>query len=154
MRQREFLHVDPSFFSPFSLLSKEFEKEVNANPVMPQLLETDDAFLASYDIPGVNSSEINIEIEEDLIIIFAERKNPFDKTGKLVKKYSQSFLLPKNADLEKISAHYENGVLSLTIPKLEDQKHKKKIQVITGEKPKNWASFLNFGKRENENVIN
>ena len=117
-------------------------------------METDEAFLASLDIPGVNFSDINIELEDNRLTISAERKNPFGRNGESVKKYSQTLTLPKNIEEEKINAHYENGVLSLTLPKMADHKYKKKIQVLTGPKPKTWSNFLNFKKSETENVVN
>ena len=158
MRQRTILTFEEQPFSPFASLARELnrelEKEMYQDYGAPQFLETEEAFLASLDIPGVNFSDINIELEDNRLIISAERKNPFDKTGQSTKKYNQTFILPKNIEEEKINAHYDNGVLSLTIPKMADHKTKKKIQVITGQKPKNWSNFLNFKKNEAENVVN
>ncbi len=156
MRQRAFVHVGQPFFSPLSEFVNNFDRELSLNRTVlgPQFFETEDAYLASYDIPGVNFTDINIEVEEDTLTIMAERKNPFDKTGEMTKKYSKSILLPKNSDQENVTAHYENGVLSLAIPKIVDQKLKKKIQVLTGDKEKKWTSFLNFDKRESQEVVN
>lgn len=158
MRQRTFLTFGEQPFSPFASLArelnKELEKEMYQRYEAPQFLETDEAFLASLDVPGVNFSDINIELEDNRLIISAERINPFDKTGEATKKYRQTLTLPKNIEEEKILAHYENGVLSLTLPKMADYKTKKKIQVITGQKPKSWSNFLNFKKNEAENVVN
>lgn len=158
MRQRTILTFGEQPFSPFASLARELnrelEKEMYQNFAAPQFLETDDVFLASLDIPGVDFSDINIDLEDNKLIISAERKNPFDKTRESTKKYSQNLTLPKNIEEDKINAHYENGVLSLTIPKIADHKTKKKIQVTTGQKPKNWSSFLNFKKNEAEAVVN
>lgn len=158
MRQRTFLTFGEQPFSPFASLARELnrelEKEMYQSYRAPQFLETEEAFLASLDMPGVNFSDINIELEDNRLMISAERKNPFDKTGEGAKKYSQIFTLPKNIEEEKINAHYENGVLSLTLPKMADHKTKKKIQVITGQKPKDWSNFLNFKKNETENIVN
>lgn len=158
MRQRTILTFGEQPFSPFASLARELnrelQKEMYQGQEAPQFLETDEAFLASLDIPGVNFSDINIELEDNRLIISAERKNPFDKTGESTKKYSQTFALPKNIEEDSINAHYENGVLSLTLPKMPNHKIKKKIQVLTGQKPKSWSNFLNFKKNETENVVN
>lgn len=158
MKQRAILTFGEQPFSPFASLARELnrelEKEIYQNFQAPQFLETEEGFLASLDIPGVNFADINIELEDNKLTISAERKNPFDKTGESVKKYNQTLTLPKNIEEDKISAHYENGVLSLTLPKMADQKYKKKIQVLTGQKPKAWSNFLNFKKSESENVVN
>ena len=158
MRQRTILTFGEQPFSPFASLAKELNKELEKEMYQgfetPQFLETEEAFLASIDIPGVNFSDINIELEDNRLIISAERKKPFVNTGESTKKYNQTFTLPKHIDEDKINAHYENGVLSLAIPKMADYKTKKKIQVITGQKPKNWSNFLNFKKNNAESVVN
>ena len=158
MRQKTILTFGDQPFSPFSYLArelnKEFERDIYQGYETPQFLETEEAFLASLDIPGVDFSDINIELEDNRLIISAERKKPFDKTGDATKKFNKIFTLPKNIEEDSINAHYENGVLSLTIQKLADYKTKKKIQVTTGQKPKNWTSFLNFKKNETENIVN
>lgn len=158
MRQRAILTFRDQPFSPFASLARELnrelEKELYQHYEAPEFLETEEEFLASFDIPGVNFSDIIIELEDNKLTISAERKNPFDKTGEPVKKYNQTLTLPKNIEEEKISAHYENGVLMLNLPKMADQKNKKKIQVLTGQRPKSWTNFLNFKKTEAENVVN
>lgn len=158
MRQGTFVSVRRPFFSPFNELFNDFEREFETktvgSPASTQLLENENGFFISYDMPGINFSDINIELDEDYLTISADRKNPFDKEGSVIKKYSQSYLLPQNIDKEKISAHYENGVLGLNIPKIEATKTKKKIQVSTGEKPKTWSNFLSFKKSENESLAN
>lgn len=109
------------------------------------LYENEDGFMTSIDMPGVDSSDISIELEEGKIQISAERKFGPEK-NRQVKKYFFEFQLPKNVDREKIEAHYENGVLSLVLGKVESEKSKKKIPVSTGAKSSSWSSFLGFGK--------
>ena len=158
MRQRTFLTFGEQPFSPFASLAKELnrelEREVQNGNDSPQLLEIDEAFLASLDIPGVNFSDIEVELVDNGIVVSATRKNPFDRTGESSKKYSRFLTLPKHIDEEKINAHYENGVLSLTLPKLPEHKTKKKIQVSTGPKPKSWSNFLNLKKDETKALAN
>ena len=158
MRQRTFVSVSRPFFSPFNEFINDFDNEFETkllnHTTNSQLLETESGFLISYDMPGISFSDINIELDEDYLTISAERKNLFEKEPAVIKKYQQSYLLPKNIDQEKINAHYENGVLSLSIPKMELLKTKKKIEVLTGEKSKSWGNFLSFKKKENESLAN
>jgi HSP20 family protein len=63
------------------------------------------------------------------------------------------FAVPKNTDVEQISAHYENGVLNLAFPKLDENIFKKKIQVVTGEKPKLWQNLLGLGKEKKNDTL-
>ena len=78
MRQRTILTFGEQPFSPFASLAKELNKELEKEMYQgfetPQFLETEEAFLASIDIPGVNFSDINIELEDNRLIISAERK--------------------------------------------------------------------------------
>ena len=138
--------------SPFDFFSGELEGDLSNHfgQEFSQFYETEEAYLTTIDLPGLNISDINIEVEEDKLSISADRNNPFDKTGTVNRKYRHILNLPKNIDTEKINAHYENGVLSLTVPKITENKSKKKINIITGEKPKTWANLLSFGKNEKD----
>lgn len=154
--RRTMLALREPVFSPLEYFSREFERELGNRFEynLSQFYETDEAYLATVDIPGVNFSDINIEVEDNKLMISAERKNPFDKSDEPAKKYHQRINLPEQVDQDKINAHYENGVLSLTFPKLIDNKTKKKIEVMTGQKPKSWTSLLSFGKNEKSPAIN
>lgn len=155
MKQKSIVLFNDPFFSPLTLLNKELDGEYygdhrNERPV---LLDSEEAYMTSIDIPGVNTADISVELEGDRLSITALRKNPLSKDETPLKKYQYLINLPKNTEHEHISAHYENGVLSLTIPKMDDHKNKKKIEILTGPKPKNWANFLSFKKTENEKVV-
>lgn len=148
MRQNAFVTLlDPSF-SPFRFYQdweKDFEKMLTDNS--EHYFEQDGHYLTSMDMPGVDGKDINIEIEENKVFVSAERKLQFGKNNQVI-KYQRVFAIPKHTDVEKIDAHYENGVLTLAFPKMEENKYKKKIQVVTGEKPSKWQSLLNFARSE------
>lgn len=157
MRHRTFVNFEPSMFSVFPNFAREMAREMESEisrEAARGFYETEEAFLGSFDLPGVVANDINIELEDNLLTITAERKNPFDKTGEATRKYSQTFSLPKTVEFEKINAHYENGVLSLTLPKIVVQKNKLKIPIVTGEKPKSWTNFLGFGSKQEEKALN
>lgn len=127
---------------PFEAQRRESEKGFSR-----YFYETEEAYVHAMDIPGVKAEEINIELEEGRLQISAERKIGPEKDQ--IKKYFFEFRLPKNIDKEKIDAHYENGVLTLAVKKVVEEKTKKKIQVQTGAKSGGW-NFLNFGKASKE----
>ncbi|MBC7711900.1 MAG: Hsp20 family protein [Rhizobacter sp.] len=95
---------------------------------------------------------MNIDVEDSYIRISAERKDTF-KDNIVTKIYEFTVGLPKNVDKENISAHYEQGVLNLTLQKSAEDKSKKKISVSTGEKPKAWNDFLNFNKKKDDSKV-
>ena len=84
------------------------------------------------DMPGVRKEDLDIGIKENMLSIYAERKrmSKTDEKEEVVSKYEQSFNISvKGIDIENISANFENGVLTLTLPKKEEVKYEKKIEI-------------------------
>ena len=89
--------------------------------------ESSDTFIIAADLPGIKKSDIEVKVEENVLILKAERK--IDKKNVNEKyhfserrsgTFSRSFKLPKSVKEEKITADFDNGVLSIIIPKAED----------------------------------
>ena len=110
--------VDNNFF--FDYDDNDFRPSVEIN-------ESNDAFMISADLPGIEKSDIEVRVEENTLILSAKRH--LDKSDKNEKfhynerrfgTFSRSFKLPKTVKEEKITAKLDNGVLSIVIPKAED----------------------------------
>jgi HSP20 family protein len=93
------------------------------------LRETDDAYVVHADVPGVKKDEIDIEIIEDVVTIKGERKEETEKKDgnyHRVERHFGSFMrsieIPGGFDGEKVSAKFSDGVLEVTLPKLEEKK--------------------------------
>lgn len=89
--------------------------------------ESNHAFIINADLPGIKKSDIEVKIEENVLILIAERnidkKNVNEKyhfSERRSGTFSRSFKLPKSVKEEKITADFDNGVLSINIPKAED----------------------------------
>lgn len=118
-------------FSPLSGI-----KNPDFSPAL-DFAEKDDKFVATLEVPGIEKENIQIEIEEDSIIIKGEKKT--EKEDKTTERYvcercygsfRREINLPSNIDSEKIDASYNNGILTIDIPKKEESKvTKKKIEV-------------------------
>jgi HSP20 family protein len=89
-----------------------------------EISEEDKNYILKFDLPGITKDQIKVEVDGDQISIRAERKEEIKKETK--KKYfsemhygsySRSFTFPGPVDEKKISAHFDNGVLSVTVPK-------------------------------------
>lgn len=99
--------------------------------------ETDEGFLVSMDLPGVNPDEVKIEMHEGKLSISGSRKRSDSEDTKLhrIERSHGSFHrvlgLPSEVDVEKIDASYEHGVLTVSLPKIEKQQPTK-IQIRTG----------------------
>jgi HSP20 family protein len=94
------------------------------------------------DVPGFTADEIQIHQQDGYISIQAEKTTSIKERNKEQKHYRQersyrkffrTFVLPENIDVEKISADLENGVLKVSLPKLENipSKRRKQIKVNT-----------------------
>jgi HSP20 family protein len=94
--------------------------------------ETDNDFTIALAVPGLSKEDFKIEIENNLLTIFSEKKeskeeNTENYTRKefMVGSFSRSFTLPKSIDTEKIQAQYNNGILNVVLPKKEEEKNAK-----------------------------
>lgn len=86
--------------------------------------ETEQAYAITADIPGVKKEDIRVEIDGNQVAISAERKHDSEeKKGNTVRserhwgQQYRVFTLQCPVDDGKAEAHYENGVLKLTLPK-------------------------------------
>ena len=79
--------------------------------------ETDDGIVITTDLPGVKESDIEVSSEAGILSVRAARKDG-------TRSYYYSWTLPKHVDLEKINAEYEDGVLTLNLPKQEQSKRR------------------------------
>ena len=96
--------------------------------------ENDNSYTIEMDMPGVRKEDLDIGIKENMLSIYAERKKVMKSDDgdkeEIVSKYEQSFNISvKGIDIENISANFENGVLTLTLPKKEEVKYEKKIEI-------------------------
>lgn len=76
------------------------------------------------ELPGVAKEDITIEVSEGSLTLAAVRKQ---KTGETEQTFAsnRAIGLPENVDAEKVTAKYENGVLTVTLPKAEAAKPRK-----------------------------
>lgn len=98
-------------------------------------LETENAFHIEMDVPGIKKEDISIDIDQNIIKITAEKKmkeerkeEDFFHLESKYGKYTREFNIPQNIDQENIHAETTDGVLSITLPKL-NKESKKKVEV-------------------------
>lgn len=93
------------------------------------LIETDDSYRIHLDMPGMNRDELTISYQDNELVISGERANDrlsedeeYVRVERSFGHFRRAFTLPRTVDEEKISATYENGVLTITVPKTEKVK--------------------------------
>jgi len=87
------------------------------------VIENDKEFQVEMLLAGVQKEDISIDVEKDVLIIKAERKEikdiQYNRKQTYFGKYERQFNLPDNVDTENIDASLNDGILKLIIPKIE-----------------------------------
>lgn len=99
----------------------------------------DDIFHVEFDLPGVDTESIDIDVERNVLTVRADRV-PRESTNELIAAerprgvFSRQLILGDNLDVERIEADYEDGVLSLRVPVAQKAKPRK-IEIGRPNKP-------------------
>ena len=99
-------------------------------PMTPvaDIYETADAFVIKLDMPGAEKESISITIEPGILAVKGKAESHHQKDGELVfsevgrRSYVRRFNLGDGVDSNQIEALFENGVLGITIPKIDSVK--------------------------------
>jgi len=88
------------------------------------LAETDDAYTLRVDVPGMTKEDISINLQNNTLTISGERlserteeSEEYVRVERAFGNFHRTFTLPDAVDQENIAATYENGVLTINIPK-------------------------------------
>ena len=123
--------ASPSFATPLT----------RTRPSVPSMAlsveETDSGYVAAVDLPGVPREAIQVEVDANVVTISARAQAPADNqlgdrmlySERRMSGYRRSFALPAEVDMEKSSARYENGVLTLTLARAAEAKTTKQLTV-------------------------
>lgn len=146
------------FPSPFSLIDRFFDDALdpfsmmapslfrnrglgNVNTLFPKVdvEETENEIKVTANIPGIDAEKINVEVGDDYLSLsgkIEKEQKSEDKRGKVYRyerefgEFRREFALPARVNKDGIVAKSKNGVLSITLPKSEEEKKKKvKIEV-------------------------
>jgi HSP20 family protein len=90
------------------------------------------------DVPGIDEKDIDVRIEGTTLTVHGERKiekeekeENFRRVERQYGEFTRSFTLPSSVDTGQVNAHYDNGVLKITLAKKADAKPKQ-IKVNVG----------------------
>ena len=125
------------------LFSDAFERtseESNLTSWAPavDIYETEHELVVKADVPDVDPKDLDIRVENNILTIRGERKfekqvdeNNYLRVERAYGSFTRSFSLANTVNAEAIKADYQNGVLTLSIPKREEAKPKQ-IKVNVG----------------------
>ena len=123
---RELENFQKSFFGT---LNPSFSNNA-MNSFRTDIKETDDAYELLADLPGCRKEDIDLQIEDEILTIKAERhaehedkdaKHGYVRVERSWGRYERSFDM-SGIDTDAITAKYENGVLTLNLPKKAPEK--------------------------------
>ena len=115
-------------------------EESNLTPWAPSvdIYETENELVVKADLPDVNPQNLDIRVENNILTIRGERKfetkvneENYLRIERAYGSFSRSFSLANSVKSEAIKADYQNGVLTLSLPKREEAKPKQ-IKVNVG----------------------
>jgi HSP20 family protein len=103
------------------------------------IYETEHELVVKADLPEIDLKDLDIRVENNILTIRGERKfekkvneDNYLRVERTYGSFSRSFSLANTVNAEAIKADYQNGVLTLTIPKREEAKPKQiKVNVAT-----------------------
>ncbi len=133
--RQEFDRLFDDFFTG-SGLTRASGQEIAMTPSI-DVCETDNSLQVKAELPGVDESDIDVELNGDILSIRGEKKSDYEQTEQnyhLVERsygsFARSIRLPFTVDQDKVDASFDKGVLTITLPKPADaQKLTKKISV-------------------------
>jgi HSP20 family protein len=110
------------------------------------LVEAEDHFVLKADLPGLDESDVNIEVQDGTLTISGERKAEHEqrergwyRIERSFGSFSRSLTLPDRVDPDGISASFDRGVLEVRIPKPEEHKPRR-VQIKAGGAQENGGA--------------
>ena len=123
-------------FDPFRDMDRVFDQAFGngqtRRPSFPMdAYRRGEQFVVHFDLPGVDPDSIDLEVERNMLTVTAERRwqahdgDDVIANERVQGAFRRQLLLGDTLDTESITANYENGVLTLTIPVAEKAKPRK-----------------------------
>lgn len=130
----------PSVFN--DLFNTEFMPKASATAPAINVKETDKAYIVELAAPGLKKEDFNVHINDEGNLMIKmekhEEKKDEDKNARYLRRefaysrFEQTLILPDDVEREQIKARVEHGVLTVELPKIEEQKVKLSRQIEIG----------------------
>ena len=102
--------------------------------------ETENEVRICAELPGVRDEDIDVSLDDDILTIRGEKKferkddkENFHFMERSYGSFQRSLRLPYSVNPDEVKAHVENGVLTVTVPKTQQQARSRRIQIQRGE---------------------
>jgi len=104
--------------------------ETSLRPAV-DVAETDEHYVVTAEVPGIRREDLTVELKDNVLTIRGEKHSERSEKGeqrrwseRVYGSFVRSFTLPANADPDRVSASFQDGVLTLEIQKREEAKPK------------------------------
>jgi HSP20 family protein len=105
-------------------------------PMAVDVAEGDKAYTITAELPGVNEKDVDVSVDEDMLVIKGEKHQEKEEKSKnryvserSYGAFQRMFSLPRGTDATKIEARFQNGVLTVSVPKTAQKQEARKVEV-------------------------
>ena len=121
------------------LIERTFGRDRQA-PWVPAMdvYETDDEVVVTVELPGLSAEDVDVSVEDSTLTVSGSREfssdveeGSYHRIERRYGAFSRALTLPPQVDTSKVGARFEDGVLTVDVPKIEKAKPKK-IQIKAG----------------------
>ncbi|HEX5220340.1 MAG TPA: Hsp20/alpha crystallin family protein [Verrucomicrobiae bacterium] len=123
--------IDRLFESPFSELTRTSQLLSGWTPAL-DVYEDKDSFVVKAELPGMKKEDIEVSLHDGSLSISGERKTESKREDSEVYRaerffgrFQRTVSLPAGVAADKVKAAYNDGILTITLPKTEEAKPKK-----------------------------
>lgn len=100
------------------------------------VLNNEKDYVVQVSVPGFKKDDVKIDLEDGILTISStfedskeEKTENYSRREFVKSSFSRSFDLPDDADVSKIDAKMEDGILNVTVPKLAEEKKTSKLKI-------------------------
>ena len=128
--RRRMNHLFDEPFRPVALDDDRLFSRWNWHPTV-DIYDNDDNIVIKAELPGVDKEDIHIDVNHGVLTLKGERnfenevkEEKYYRRERAFGKFERAFRLPVTVDPKQINANYKDGILTIDIPKPEEQKPK------------------------------
>ena len=128
---KNFSFIDPAYRTKYC--DQEGNQLLN---VAIDVIENETQFVLEAEVPGIQLEDIKIKYENEKLILSGEKLSETSEGDKVLQrkrsfgKFERKFSVPEGVDLEQIKATMKNGVLKVSLPKVEiEEKKSREIEI-------------------------
>ncbi|GAC1502424.1 MAG: Hsp20/alpha crystallin family protein [Ktedonobacteraceae bacterium] len=111
-----------------SIISSRLSNSVSGRGLGANLYETSEGFTLQLPMPGIKAEDVEITVQQDVVSLRWQNKVEIPEGAQVhwhgfqSGQYQQSFTLPAPINADNVEAHYNDGILTLRLPKAEHAK--------------------------------